>query len=472
MINDNKVQLSDSLDEFNNYLNRDFWRAFKGKPYFENRPRGREAKREFVEKLYSEIQSWNYYPSTPQHYVELDKGNGVVRITPIFTLEDYGVFYYCIKKMEAQIALNRVANTFGGWTLGGAIREREEDEMRQREEESDLHESSIADAMGISIFEHSFNPLAWVKAYGDLNAKLYASAKDQRYKYVAELDIANYYDSINLGILEMKIREAVDKEHADVVSLLFHFLSYWNRKANFYNKQTVGIPQDFMSDCSRILANFYLQPYDQFMFDLCEKTQSKYLRYADDQFFFANNKDTLHFLIFKASKKLNSLGLSINSKKVELSTVHKLIERRAFEIFNLIKSDSDRNDENKVEAFVDYYLNLINESKLSNIKNNGISLLSTALSCPALGRIDPSKKAKLLNQYLDHKYLKNVDRSRLAKIYKLLDDNGKAAFIHKLNYLSQKLIHNAFHYELMYFYRNIGIDSKNIENRFAELKKL
>ena len=131
---------------------------------------------------------------------------------------------------------------------------------------------------------------------------MYATAKAQNYKYVAELDIANYYDSIRLDILEMRIRELVNKEYADIISLLFHFLNYWNRNTNLYNKQTVGIPQDAMGDCSRILANFYLQPYDKVVYDLCKEKKCKYLRYADDQFLFSETEKRLKILIFQISR--------------------------------------------------------------------------------------------------------------------------------------------------------------------------
>lgn len=57
-------------------------------------------------------------------------------------------------------------------------------------------------------------------------------------------------------------------------------------------------------------------------------------------------------------------------------------------------------------------------------------------------------------------------------ILKLLNKNDKQKFIKNLNSLSQKLIHNAFHYELLNFYRKNEIDSKSIVKRIEKLSKI
>jgi len=462
----------DDIKKFKQYFNRDFWKAFQDKQSFFDIPKNKTDKDSFIEKLYTEIQERRYYPSIPHCYIDRDKGNGVTRIVPVFTLKDYCVYYYCIKKIEDKIAYNRVENTFGGWTLGGLMRKSENDEMEKRRKNFNRYEDFIAELHGVSVSEYSFNPAAWARAYGDLNSKLYATAKTKKYKYVAELDIANYYDSIRLDILEMRIREIVNEEHADIVSLLFHFLNYWNRNVNLYNKQTVGIPQDAMGDCSRILANFYLQPYDKIVYELCRQNKCKYLRYADDQFLFSEDKNKLHILIFKVSKKLNSLGLSVNQKKVKIRTTEDLIKYRSFKIFDLMKEDKNKKDKNKVEQFVDYYLNLLDKSGLDNIKDSGTPLLNKALFCPALKDIDFSKKTKLISCYLDDEYLKNCRAVYLEKIYKLLNKNDRHQFIKKLNSFSRKLIHNAFHYELLNFYGKNKIDSQLVWKRIKKLSKI
>ena len=460
----------DNLNKFKKYFNRDFWRAFQNKQPFFEVPEKKNKKELIVENLYLELQDRSYYPSVPHCYVDRDKGNGVTRIIPVFTLKDYCVYYYCIKKIENRIAFNRIENTFGGWTLGGLMRKSEDDEMEKRREDFNLYEDFLSELYGISVSEYSFNPTAWAKAYGDLNAKLYATAKEGAYKYVAELDIANFYDSIRLDILEMRVKELVREECSDIVSILFHFLNYWNRNINLYNKQTVGIPQDAMGDCSRILANFYLQPYDKAMYQLCTQNNCKYLRYADDQFLFSENENKLNLLIFKASKTLNSLGLSVNQEKVKIFSTENLINYRSFKIFDLLKNDQDKRDKYKVEQFIDSYLEMRERSLLSKVKGKGVPLLNKALFCPALSEIKHTKRKKILSCFLDESYLKNVKSYHLEKIYKLLKNEERQKFMEILNSLSQKLIHNAFHYELLFFYQKNKIDSKSVKQRIKELK--
>ena len=155
-----------------------------------------------------------------------------------------------------------------------------------------------------------------------------------------------------------------------------------------------------------------------------------------------------------------------------MRTTEDLINNRSFNIFDLLKEDKDKKDKNKVEQFVDYYLGLLDKSGLANIKDNGTPLLNKVLFSPALKSIDFSKKTKLMSCYLDDEYLKNARAIHLEKIYKLLNKNDGQEFIKKLNSLSRKLIHNAFHYELLNFYEKNKIDSHLILQRIKKLSKI
>ncbi len=52
-----------------------------------------------------------------------------------------------------------------------------------------------------------------------------------------------------------------------------------------------------LGDCSRILANFYLQDYDAYMKVECDGQAASYLRYADDQIMMANDKEILYNIL-------------------------------------------------------------------------------------------------------------------------------------------------------------------------------
>jgi hypothetical protein len=462
----------EDIRKFTKYFNSSFWKFFQGKQALFNVPSAGLQRENFIENLYHEIIQRKYYPSVPKISLNINKGHGVTRIIPVFEIKDYCIYYYCIKKLEGKIAFNRVENTFGGWTLGGLMRRGENEEMATRKARFDKREEEIAELAGISAPDYSFNPAAWARAYGDLNAKLYATAREAELHFAAEFDVANFYDSIRLDILENRIRELSDSSLAEVISLLFHFLNYWNRETNLYNKQSVGLPQDAMGDCSRILANFYLQTYDSLMAGFCKLNDCRYLRYADDQFVFAKDLSALERVLFEASKQLNSIGLSINQKKVGVMTTDELIEYRSFEVFDILKKDKDRKDKRKVEKFVDKYLELQDHGGLARLNKGGLQLLNRVLFCPATRQLPRAKKARLLACYLDTAYLLNAKAIHLERINKLLPYKIRPGFIRKLNRLARESIHNSFHYEVLQFYQTFGMRKSPILKRLMELKTM
>jgi hypothetical protein len=166
------------------------------------------VKIDFLDKLYSEISEFTYLPKNPREYIVINKHKGISRYVPTFSREDYCVFFLCIKLLENEIAVNRVNGTFGGWTLGNPIRLKEEQEIIELE----------------YVPFNTINELSWVQEWQSFQsiAKRYRDLDN--WKCFINLDIANFYDCINLTILERKIRHVVPKSKQDVVTLLFHFL--------------------------------------------------------------------------------------------------------------------------------------------------------------------------------------------------------------------------------------------------------
>lgn len=124
------------------------------------------------------------------------------------------------------------------------------------------------------------------------------------------LDIAKFYDSINLDILERKIRAHVDRQNYPAVDLLFVLLRFWNRSLEGYGAKSVGLPLEEIGDNSRILANFYLAEYDETLVSFGESFQpgGKYLRYADDQILMASEMDQAEETLFRAGVELRATG--------------------------------------------------------------------------------------------------------------------------------------------------------------------
>lgn len=455
-----------SLSEFKKYFNSNFWKAFKEKVLFYGKEElSLERKRQIVEKLYYDIIKKNYYPSIPKHTLYKEKEYGVPRIIPVFEIQDYCLYYFCIKRLEEKIAGNRTRNTFWGWSLGWKIREYEEFETNEQEEKIHEFEDEMMNYYDVSVSEYSFNPRAWSRAYGDFNWKLRSTIQTNNFLYCVEFDIANFYDCINLNLLEIWIRELWDESESEIISILFHFLLYWNRNNNFYNKNTVWLPQDALADCSRILANFYLQKYDQFIYEKCWENFS-YFRYADDQFIFWNNEDELREMIFNASICLNKYWLSINPKKIKFWKTEDLYQNRSFELFDMV-SHENLSEEN-IKRFVSECVSLYKANKQSDLKKQWVSLLNKAILLD-LNSISIWDKNYLKWLFLDQEYLKQAKTYQFEKLYQLLSDSEKKEFLFNLHEIAKKYRYNQFHYSVLQFMEDLNIDSDEFKQIIHDL---
>ena len=419
--------------------------------------------------LYLSIINKTYYPDKPRDYIIFNKGEYVSRVVPIFAPRDVCVYFYCIKKLEDNIAVNRAPDTYGGWKLGGNIRAQEREEAQFYKENIRQYETPDGNSITLDIseeypMESSFNPAAWKAEWGEFTGQVYLhSCKASEHNYVLEMDIANFYDAIRLDILENKIRGVCPPEKNDEVSLLFHFLKFWNRDYNFYSQQSVGIPQDEVSDCSRILANFYLQDYDHSMLNICKQYGAKYMRYADDQIVFTKSEEDSQKITYLASLSLMQYGLCLNQKKVKLMNKKYFEEYMAFEWFILLAKKRTQD----VDNAIDYLLE--NKTKL---KNNGATLTKRLLSLVTI-KNNKYKVKKLFYEFLKPEFLQSQNLAvwHLEKIYNMLNNQEKNNFLKFLDEQSNKLIHNHFHYTLLKFYKNIKFNRNHIEKRVEYLKE-
>src|SRR5262249_51770567 len=142
-------------------------------------------------KIVSEacISKRNYTASVPRDYIVLNKHNYVTRIVPTFSYRDACVYFFCIKRLEEYIAGNRVEGTFGGWQLGNSIRKKEDEE-----------------SAGMYVPTTSYNRFQYSKHWRDYQKLAYKYSWLGEFNYFLKFDIANFYDTINLRLLENKIR--------------------------------------------------------------------------------------------------------------------------------------------------------------------------------------------------------------------------------------------------------------------------
>ncbi|MFT4031598.1 MAG: RNA-directed DNA polymerase [Siphonobacter sp.] len=404
-------------------------------------------KAKFLDDLYSGITEFTYNPKNPREYIVINKHNGISRYVPTFSREDYCVFFLCIKLLEKEIAINRVDGTFGGWTLGNPIRLKEEQEILELDY---IPFNTINDLSWVSEWQ-SFQNIA--KTYRDLN----------NCEYFINLDIANFYDCINLTILEKKIRHITPKSKQDVVTLLFHFLQNWNKKLEGYNQKTVGIPQDEIGDCSRILANFYLQDYDFAMQTICDKLGAKYIRFADDQIIYAKDLTTAKTILFNASKELLRINLNFNSSKVkEFKSKDEFNTYWTFEIFELLKDKANKTNINK--GIEKYIYNLDN-----GIKFKDGSVLKRLLTVDNK-LIKPKFRHRLIAMFFNPDFLAQLSVWHFRRVREFV--NNDKEFFEELDNLVATVPFNSYHYNLLAFYKKerIGFDCTEIENRINEIK--
>ena len=421
-----------------------FWTKLKDSIVpFETNP----DKIQFLQELYSGITEFTYNPKNPREYIVINKHNGISRYVPTFSREDYCVFFLCIKLLENEIAVNRVEGTFGGWTLGNPIRLKEEQEILELE----------------YIPFNTINELSWIQEWQSFQniAKTYRDLDN--WEYFINLDIANFYDCINLTVLERKIRHIVPKTKQDVVTLLFHFLQNWNKKLEGYNLKTVGIPQDEIGDCSRILANFYLQDYDLIMNTICDKYEAKYIRFADDQIIYAKDLQTARNILFEASKELLRINLNFNSSKVkEFKSKDDFDTYWAFEIFELLKDKTDKTSINK--GIAQYFDNLD-----SGVRFRDGSVLKRILSVDN-ALIEPMYRHRLIAMFFNPDFLAQLSVWHFKRIREFV--NNDVEFFGELDNMVKTVPFNSYHYNLLAFYKKerIGFDVSEIENRIEEIK--
>lgn len=385
------------------------------------------VRKDFLESTYDKLLNnlTGYKPLSPREYISFPKNRYVTRMVPTFELEDYCIYYYCLKVLEDFIAENRVEGTFGGFRLGGKLREKESFEF----------EPSFEDSYN----ENSFNALAWKQEYGEYQAKLFENAQKMKtdFHFAVHFDIANFYDCIRLDLLEKKIRDEIrDNSCDDEIHLLFRFLKYWNN--GFDSKKSVGIPQDEVGDCSRILSNFFLQDYDQFVFDKCKKKDAKFLRYADDQIIFTQSQEDAEELMYEISKKLFEEGLNINTGKTkEFTNFEEFDDVYGFSIFEKLKFDS----QNVNEAF-----DLFVEKKKRCPSFRETSVLKRLLHKKIqINELENQKRLILLTYLWDESFLIFSNDHFFMQIYEMLKDpSEKNELLRTLDEISKKTNFTSF----------------------------
>lgn len=425
-----------SKEEFIKLVDSRFFKHLNTKSLI---PFGEKRKRsEFLGFVYDDLLSniTNYKPKSPRKYISIPKNRYVIRMVPTFELEDYCIYYFCLKVLEDHIAKNRVAGTFGGFRLGGKLRDKENQEF----------EPSLEDSYN----ENSPNAFARKQEYSKYQDKLYETAlkMGKEYQFAVYFDIANFYDCIRLDLLEKKIRNRVKNNSCDdEIHLLFRFLKYWN--SEFDSEKSIGIPQDEAGDCSRILSNFFLQEYDQFVFNECQEKDAYFLRHTDDQIIFAKTKEDAEELMYKASHKLFEEGLNISTSKTkEFTNFQEFDDVYGFSIFEKLKFDEQ--DINQA-----FELFIIKKDSCANFREYSVlrRLLHDKIK---IENLHNQKRIKLLSYLWEESFLLFSSDHYMKQIYKMLKNDGeKTEYLETLKSIGEKTKFESYKIHLEKFKKSI-----------------
>jgi len=308
----------------------------------------------------------------------------------------------------------------------------------------------------------SYDRSQWFKNWKEFQRRAYDYSQTGEYNYFIKTDIANFYDTINLSILENKIRTVLNENDPFVLDLLFNFLGNWNRRFEGYAQKSVGIPQDEIGDNSRILANFYLQDYDKFMFELCSELGARYLRYADDQIIFSPDQYTAREVLFYASKELAKINLNMNSGKViEFPDRKSFNIYWAFDLFFKMESVNDSQQANDIvrELFslIDAKQNFRWESVLKRVLSIDFSLLNLNL------------EHRLYSEIYDEEFLSKSNLWYMSRIAEKSENKGE--FYRILDSLINRVRYNNYHYNLLRFNKRFrkSVSNEKLLLRIQEL---
>jgi len=377
--------------------------------------------------LYNDLTTGNYSPSILRGRLFTYKNNNVARIIPCLNVKDEALYFFLIKMIEEDIADNRVEGTFGGWRLGNAIKELEN--------------------LEIEYVTNSYDPRLWNENWKEFSNIVWAKIRTDIYDVAYSLDIANFYDNINLNILEKKLLAMVGRKKSHLVYLLTYFLKYWNKSIDNYDYKTVGIPQSEFGDQSRLLANFYLQDYDSIISEICLEQGAEYVRYADDQIIFAKKDTDINKIMLNVCNELNKIGLNVNASKVCKYTMGELETYYGYEIIDDIL-------EKRYDIAADKFFEL----RENNVRFRADIILKKLLTSD-LNNYSKENKEKILSIVTTDNFLLNNGVFYLKKVYGYLNNEEKELFIERLIFLLHTTYYNEFHYSVLKFAKDYKLDN-------------
>lgn len=303
---------------------------------------------DFVTDYNGKLKSQSYVPDVVHGYLGLQKGNGVTRFLPILTKEDMAVYYHLCGYIGEKVLKNE-PTIFGGWR---SIPVSPKGPSGVADSDAEIDTKATQDGY----FFDTFSNTMWAehfKSFTQLISKLTKQASSGT--YVATTDIANFYDSIEIPRLIQRLRRDMQGEPHDEIELLEVFLELWDRRTTGYSRSSKGIPQEILSDGSRILSHYYLQDFDEKFKNYCSTSRLLYVRWADDMLIFGPNKKALEDAIHKASRLLLSDGLNLNAHKTRIYSRNELSRNRGLDVLATVNSKNSTVFRSKLRSAIAWH---------------------------------------------------------------------------------------------------------------------
>jgi hypothetical protein len=205
---------------------------------------------------------------------------------------------------------------------------------------------------------------------------------------------------------------------------LFHFLKNWDRKNLSYSQVSVWIPQDEVWECSRILANFYLQEFDKKIIELTKNNGITFLRYADDMLLVweIENEAKMKELLFTAGILLNKEGLSINSSKTKSYHEKDYLKYRAYDIFEMIW-------DGKSVSWLTLWISECKKRKQEKYNFRQDSVIKKILNAKSFLELTLADQAYVLKEALSKEIFYFLDIRLIHKIIEIFSEDQKKDYI-------------------------------------------
>ena len=263
-----------------------------------------------IDDIHTKVNTGHYHPMRPIGVYSIPKHNLVPRFIPVLTATDNLLYHYLVKEIEESLLATKPKSvkTFGAYRILTTAKKKDNDRRKY----------DFIDIDDISVGKYTVS-YSWFPSWGEFNetVKNYFDRNKKKTVFV-KTDIANFYDNIDLRLLENKVRSCLDDSKLSVVNILFKLLQGVNSFSYKYNYQGKGLPQDETSDCSRLLANYFLYGFDKEFDAICKKLGCTYIRYCDDMIIMCNDKASAEKVVHAAAEVLNKSALSLNSSKTKI----------------------------------------------------------------------------------------------------------------------------------------------------------